>query len=100
MFWLKTFRDCLIYHSALLGLWEGVSEVHSKKILIRSTPSQIDFIEQQKLGRVKEASIVDDVNGDGMFLASVADRTIQTRFRKITGWLQNAIHDMHMDIIG
>jgi len=34
-----------------------VSEVHSNKILIPSTPSQIDFIEQQKLGRVKEAPI-------------------------------------------
>jgi hypothetical protein len=46
--------------------------------------------------------IVDDVHG-GMLLekASVADnKNKQTRFWKITGWLQNAIHDMHMDIIG
>ena len=34
-----------------------MSEVHSNKILIRSTPSQIEFIEQQKLGRVKEVPI-------------------------------------------
>ena len=52
------------------------------------------------LGRVKEA--LDDVLR-AMFLqnASVADnKNKQTWFRKITGWLQNAIHDMHMDIIG
>ena len=103
VFWLKTFRNCFINHSPLLGLGEGVvSEVHSNKILIRRTPSQIDFIEQQKLGRVKEAPILWMMCTDGLFLekVSVADRNKQTRFRKITGWLQNAIHDMHMDIIG
>ena len=79
-----------------------MSEVHSNKIIIRSMPSQIDFIEQQKLGRLKEAPILWTTCTDGMFLekASVADRNRQTRFRKIKGWLQNAIHDMHMDIIG
>jgi len=42
-----------------------VSVVHSNKYLIRSTPSQIDFIEQLKLGRVKEAAthFVDEVHG-------------------------------------
>ena len=58
-----------------------MSVVHSNKILIRSTPSQIDFIEQLKLGRVKEAAtnIVDE-GTDGMFLekASVADRNKHT----------------------
>jgi hypothetical protein len=35
---------------------EGVERGTQQIILIRSTPSQIDFIEQQKLGRVKEAA--------------------------------------------
>jgi len=30
----------------------------------------------------------------------LTETNIQTRFRKITGWLQNAIHDMHVDLIG
>ena len=66
VFWLKTFRNCFINQPPLLGLVEGVvSEVHSNKILIRSTPSQINFIEQLKLGRVKEAAthFVDEVHG-------------------------------------
>ena len=45
-----------------------MSVVHSNKILIRSTPSQIDFIEQQKLGRVKEAPIFFYHKHSGMFL--------------------------------
>ena len=58
-----------------------MSVVHSNKILIRSTPSQIDFIEQQKLGRVQEAAthIVDE-GTDGIFFekASVANRNKHT----------------------
>jgi len=80
-----------------------VSVVHSNKILIRSTPSQIDFIEQQKLGRVKEAPIFLTtciVKCSLRRLQLLTIKTNKSRFRKITGWLQNAIHDMHMDIIG
>jgi hypothetical protein len=86
--------------------------VHINKIVIRSTPSQIDFIEQQKLGRVKEAAPI-LWNTDHLVLWTKArmeclfrkrqwltETKRQTRFQKITGWLKDAIHDMHMDIIG